>query len=372
METVQLQCGYCQKMMAINIAHLGSQVQCPHCRGVVQTPPPKPTTAPAPAPPPVTTAQTTEADSIFANPETSDDVISSNVPRRLERPPATIEEPPPIKKFEPAASPTVDAPGRQEPENDLASFKPRRVYDKSMASAIAFIFLIPYAILTTLMIIYLLFQTQNRPHPLDMMPDPAPAKDKGKRPNPGRVEYNYPLAPHQRTVLLKPIQLGDLLVNPRRLLLTKGGDLQLVLRVKNVSPNTSFAPVHQEYLRYSPSNDDETKPYTFLESKSAEMTPLFGGSWSYPQREEGESARASDYLNPKEEVTILITTEGSGLEERKQLYDKQIQTIVDSNQQEYVWRVRLCRGFVKYRGKNVSTTAVFGVEFTAAQIKHDS
>ena len=39
METVQLKCGHCKKVMAIGVEHLGGQVRCPHCKGVVQTPP---------------------------------------------------------------------------------------------------------------------------------------------------------------------------------------------------------------------------------------------------------------------------------------------------------------------------------------------
>src|SRR5436190_19461321 len=61
METVQLQCGHCQQVIAIGVEHLGGQVQCPHCQGVLQTPPPPSALSEAPTPDP--------ADPIFAGPE---------------------------------------------------------------------------------------------------------------------------------------------------------------------------------------------------------------------------------------------------------------------------------------------------------------
>lgn len=54
MQTVNFQCGHCQKLMAVGTDSLGKQVRCPHCQQVVLAP--APTTAPAaempPAPPP--------------------------------------------------------------------------------------------------------------------------------------------------------------------------------------------------------------------------------------------------------------------------------------------------------------------------------
>src|SRR5262249_13829988 len=76
METMQLQCGRCGQVMAISLEHLGSQVQCPHCQTVVQTP------AASSAPPEVKKEpkvggwlETPESESIFAAPPTSDDLF---------------------------------------------------------------------------------------------------------------------------------------------------------------------------------------------------------------------------------------------------------------------------------------------------------
>ena len=63
MQTVQFQCGHCNKLMAVGVEHLGQQVRCPHCqagrgrpgRGPRRPPtpyPPRPTPAMFPAMPP--------------------------------------------------------------------------------------------------------------------------------------------------------------------------------------------------------------------------------------------------------------------------------------------------------------------------------
>src|SRR4051794_25483870 len=81
MRTVQLQCGNCQKLMAIAEEHLGGQVQCPHCQAVVQTPKPTapapPPLAPSPTPAfvPVPSLEVPERDSIFGQPEQRDDLF---------------------------------------------------------------------------------------------------------------------------------------------------------------------------------------------------------------------------------------------------------------------------------------------------------
>jgi hypothetical protein len=37
----------------------------------------------------------------------------------------------------------------------------------------------------------------------------------------------------------------------------------------------------------------------------------------------------------------------------------------------YLWRVQVRRGFVEKKGKNVSATAVIGVEFSPSEIERD-
>ena len=70
METVQIQCGSCKRVMAVSVAHLGSQVHCPHCQAIVQTPPPRPQAADV-------RADDGDTESIFAAPEMTDDIFNS-------------------------------------------------------------------------------------------------------------------------------------------------------------------------------------------------------------------------------------------------------------------------------------------------------
>src|SRR5579864_1517155 len=84
METVQLQCGNCGKVMAISTEHLGGQVRCPHCLAVVQTPAPqKPAgemQSPPMLPPPIETA---EVESIFSPAAPTDDIFDAGPQRPL-------------------------------------------------------------------------------------------------------------------------------------------------------------------------------------------------------------------------------------------------------------------------------------------------
>src|ERR1022692_1508584 len=209
METVQLQCGHCKKVMAIGVAHLGMQVKCPHCQGLVQTPAPR---APAPPPrviePPVPNMDLNQRESIFTDQEASDAVLGESAGPKVELPPPSVSDPPP------SVETTTAQP---EPDADLTTFKRRPVYDKSVFALIALIFLIPYAIVTTLFILYLLFVQGGRGHPLDYLRDPAPEKGKGGPRTVYQPASDHPLAAHQKTTLGKAIQVGkdgDLLVTP--------------------------------------------------------------------------------------------------------------------------------------------------------------
>src|SRR5262245_58479067 len=104
METMQLQCGKCGQIMAISLEHLGSQVHCPHCQAIVQTP--------AKNEPPIVKdeparvggwLETAETESIFAPPEPSDDVFGSPPVRPL------VEIPPPKAQDEATHPDSPDA-----------------------------------------------------------------------------------------------------------------------------------------------------------------------------------------------------------------------------------------------------------------------
>ena len=347
METVQLQCGHCKKVMGIGVEHLGGQVQCPHCKGVVQTPPrsAQPEASPAPAAP-LPNMDLNQRESIFAGAEASDSVIGEDAVPKIEMPP------------EATAAPSAAAVAG-EPEADLTKFKPRPVFTKSVFAMYALIFLVPYATLTTLAILYLVFASTRRPHPFDMIPDPMRDSSKGGAKRVMMENPTNPLADHQKVALGKTIQVGkdgDLQVTPERVVLTKDGDLQLFLRAKNISKDSDFDPINEFFVKYNPQKP--TPSYTFLQSKTPNIGNVYGAYLEYRKNSKDEKGTGSTVLKPYEEVTMVLTT----------YPNSHMPEIVKGNDSQ-LWRVELRRGFVKYKGQDVSATAVIGVEFTSAQIE---
>jgi hypothetical protein len=399
METVQLQCGNCQKLMAISVEHLGNRVQCPHCQAVVQTPKPEPPPAQRPT---IPAMNLDERDSIFAGPEVTEDILGGGggAPKfepKLEpkREPARspLPFPPvPLPPEEPtesdarnggvpsAAAGAVGAPSTAVAESpadepladaELPVHTPRPIYERNLLPLLALIFLVPYSILATMFILYYLLFPQTRPHPLDMLPDPAPRqKEGGPRPISYQTLHNMPLAEHQKTPIgktIRPGKDGDLLVTPVQVRVTREGDLELVLQTRNISANSAFEPIHERYIRYQPSQEKDggiNRPYTFLESTTKTMDPLYGAYLDYRIFVKGKEEPASRYLlSPKEEELVVLKTTPT--------YRGAVADIVKSKD-SYVWRVQVRRGFVKYQKKDKSTTAVIGVEFDASQIQQAS
>src|SRR5687768_608825 len=98
-------------MMGISAAHLGSQVQCPHCQAVVQTPPPAGQlgmTGHFPAPLPI--PDRVEGESIFGQVEPGDDLFGAGEAPRIEMPPMAPTEMPPAPPPPAPYEPTVMEP----------------------------------------------------------------------------------------------------------------------------------------------------------------------------------------------------------------------------------------------------------------------
>ncbi len=348
METVQLQCGHCKQVIAIGVDHLGGQVQCPHCKGVLQTPPRDPQPA---AVAPMPNMELNQRESIFAGSESSDQVLGEPETPKVELP--SVEAP---SSADPAA----------EPHADLTQFKPRRpVFDRGVLALYGFIFLIPYAILTTLAVGYFLFMQPARPHPFDLMPDPVPDK-KGGGPRKAMIlKHDSALADHQRVALGKSIVVGkdgDLQVTVEQVRLTAEGDLKLYLRAKNISTNTAFVPMHDAFIRYVAKAGVEP-PYTFLESKSKAIENLYNPTLEFRKGTKDSDESGRDLLAPNEETTIVLTT--SSLDRTPHV------AAIAKSKDTFTWRVQLRRGFVKWREKEVSATAVIGIDFTSDQIVRD-
>jgi hypothetical protein len=356
METVQLQCGNCKQVMGISVEHLGGQVQCPHCRSVVQTPP---RTAPA-----AENRELQQRESIFGGAEPSDDLFGAGLKvRQVEMPPQPAPAQPEIMAPPPPMFSGQPAAGEEEPAEELRQFQRRPIYDRGVVQMSILIFLVPYSILTSAIIAYLIFYaTKSSSDPLQYLPDPAPAKG-----GPQRVtmqpRHDVDLSKNLRTKLKKPITIGDLTVTPEKVRLTADGDLELFLRARNEAAKVKFEPISDSWLRYDP-NKAGNEPYTFLQSESKTLSPIYGAFLRYQKSFDGKEEHAETYaIGPHEQSFMVLQT-------TRAYRDVHVAKIVKSDD-NYLWRVRVRRGFVKKNGKDVSATAVIGVEFSASEIERD-
>ena len=150
METVQLQCGSCMNTMAISSEHLGQQVQCPHCQAVVQTPPASAFGLAPSAPPPPATER---PESIFAEPEPSEDVFDE-APRTPQ-----VQMPDDNHEAEPDAVAVEEQESEEQYEEpaDLSAMRNRQASARKSGNFAPTIlmFLIPFAICCTGFLIYL-------------------------------------------------------------------------------------------------------------------------------------------------------------------------------------------------------------------------
>lgn len=378
MEPIQLQCGSCGQMMAISPEHQGAQVQCPHCKAVVQTPAaPRPLEAPSSGTLGFTgKSDADEEDSIFGQQQPTDDLFGATAAPKIQMPAIDMGPPPapvPTVSMAPAPSPphvqagtsehapglfTESPPAAASPDADLASFAPqRRVEDRSMLGPILLIFLVPYAIFTTAFIGYLLY-TWPRDNPLKYLPDSAPKGQPRLQ-----VKHDYQLDPDMKTALGQSIRVGAIEVTPMHVKQTADNDLVLVFKAKNVSSNLVFAPLDQDHLKFSKSSLDSGRPYTFVERISAgkeKLNKIYGGDLDFYRGAPGREQRFDGEIGPGEEAFVRIT---SYEEYRK----REVPNFVKAPE-KLVWRVQVRRGLVRVEGKDVPATTVIGIEFTARDI----
>lgn len=354
METVQLQCGNCKKRMAIRPEYLGGQVQCPHCKSVVQTPAPQ-KAEPASSPPEAPNLEVPERESIWLEQDTGDAVIGDSPPPRVEMP---TPDPEPESLHDPLAQ-TSPPPS----DTGLPTFKPRPVVDKGLIALMALIFLVPYAIFTTIFLLYVILFGSSRGanDPLEYLRDPAPTKGGAQKATRREPKHDLPLSARLRTTVGQPIQAGELLVTPTRIRMTDEGDLQLVMRAKNTSANTKFEPIHLSFVKFD-FNKRENKPYSFVEPKGGGSANIYGLDPRFHHDPEAKDEGVGMApLKPNEEVTITLTT-------YEQFRTPHVANLVKSNE-ECLWRVQVRRGFVRVDRKDVSATMVIGVDFTPGEIE---
>jgi phage FluMu protein Com len=363
METVQLQCGSCNKLMAISTQHLGSQVRCPHCQAVVQTPQPAEASAPLEIHAPQVEAG--EAESIFTPPAPSEDLFDAPQGPLVEMPPdagpspppnnaVTVEVPMPILHDGAArpAPPEARHGPATDGDADLAAFKrPRPPVDRGYVSLLLLIFLVPYSIMMTLFVIYLWYQLMNQAGSLELLPDPAPKKDGARQVE--RAKHDQPLTRHQLVPLGRTLRIGDMEITPRRVQRDEFGDLSLVLNAKNISNNQAFSPVHPDFVKVGKGT---TMPYTFVETKSFQR--LYGGQPPAFDRG-GNGLTTEGDLLPGQAEDVILTTFGN---------KDVVRQILDSNE-DVTWRIQVRRGLVANgAGHRISATAVIGVVFKPSDV----
>jgi hypothetical protein len=387
--------------MAVEAAHRGQAVQCPHCQHVVQVPGVA-DAAVFPGGPAFNVPAPAEGEDIFAPPEESpgDDLFGGPAPvptiempvgpplgERTEKPEskpvgwqAAPGEPAidtavtympsgqlsptgpgdgaglPSAGFSTGATATVD---HGEPPASLeAPARPARKKPKgSMVGPLMLIFLVPYSIVTTAFIGWQIYsQGQNTFDPLQQLPDPSSKPASGGA---RRIHPHSPMPTKLKTSLGQPLRLGDLEVTPVAVQLNPMGQLALHLKLRNASQDVVFNPLlPADAYRFKRISMADTGPYTYLELGAKRLYGL-GADWDkVPPRKEGEKFDGS--LQPGEEMSVVFHT--------RQDDKAEVAKAAGMAQGTLLWRVQLRRGLVAVGSKEVSATAVFGIEFAPRAI----
>jgi hypothetical protein len=205
------------------------------------------------------------------------------------------------------------------------------------------IFLIPYSLVTTVAII-LLYMKKQEPS-LEILPDPQPNPKSGgparRNPNGGqRVRIDLKVPDNLAGSLRQTIAVGDLVVVPQKVERLAGNRLRLTLSMQNRSEDVEFNPVCDQYLKIG--------SYTYLELLG-KRERIYGGQWLATRK----SLPFAGRLGPGEEMLVQLTTNPDAA---------RVKAIKPADR--LLWRLQVRRGFVQVRGKDVSATAVIGVEFS--------
>lgn len=207
METLTMQCGRCGQILAVSLENLGSQVHCPHCQAILQT-----TMEPVQESP-SHEIEPTPTESLFAPTSPADDLFGSASPKpfieissdsgqfgfsdKAQAHGASGGEFPNFvpmtrQSSEPAwqtPAPTQDSGAESLAGENVLAVSTSRQSKRSMLAPTLLIFLIPYALLSTAVIIYLLVQqaklvegqkTPSDPRPKDGQRQPLQDKHKTK------------------------------------------------------------------------------------------------------------------------------------------------------------------------------------------------
>jgi hypothetical protein len=240
--------------------------------------------------------------------------------------------------------------------------------------------LISYSVLATIMIVVLYHRGKSQAHPLEMLPDLGGDNTGAKRRTTvyDRIQPDIALPAKLRVGLGQTLRVGDLEVTPLRVEQTKirflnpgGGtdtprnaSLVLHLEMRNISQDVWFKPTDPEFLRAWDPSRGTGMPYTFLEMGNRRV---YGGPirWTAdnpPGKRADvyiEGANHNRELGPNESMKTLVCTHP----------DLRATEHVQTHQGRFLWRVQVRRGLVQVKDREVSATAVIGVEFSKGEIQ---
>ncbi|MBM4068901.1 MAG: hypothetical protein FJ271_08140 [Planctomycetes bacterium] len=369
MQIVNFQCGKCGKLMGVSSEHLGTQVHCPHCQEIVETPQPAP--KPDSTEVRVEIPDSKEQESIVTHPEDEqgDDRFGGPTRPLVELPPESVAKQPdyPAQSdhaLHRTASPFDQAPSASLPETietpsdqdspgigTLPEPTVSRSARSSMLGPTLLVLLIPYSLLTTAYIIWSMFNTHDA---FDAM------RDTGKDGVPKRVHPDRPLPGKLKTSLRHSIRVGELEIQPLKVEFNREGDLVLLLKMSNMSTDQAFSPIDHSYLFYAETSRKTPRPYSYLDAGTAGK--LQGGYLRYLQQPSDKHEDPNNgVIRPGQDVYAEITT----LDKYR---DTKVKSVLQSGG-PLLWRVHVRRGIVVLGGRDVSATAVIGVQFLPSAVE---
>ncbi|MBY0524133.1 MAG: hypothetical protein K2R98_12080 [Gemmataceae bacterium] len=252
-----------------------------------------------------------------------------------------------------------------------------------------------FALLMMLLAIKYAVAFYNAPRsPMEQLPDTGdPKASKANVQVYRRIVPTSELPPNLITELGKPIKIGDLEVTPKKVEQkrvtfrnrlddpnspTAQRDTQeeesLVLHLDftNVSKGTQFRPTDAafDYQWRDRTDSENIMPYTFLTVNGIR----YCGAFPRLRKDDRLNSAGNDnlrisyiegqeqdrkILKPGESSSTVIVTEPKD----------PVTTMLRAHKGKLLWRVHLRRGLVKHDDKDVSATAVIGVEFDKEQIQ---
>jgi hypothetical protein len=207
------------------------------------------------------------------------------------------------------------------------------------------IFLIPYSIVATIAVVRLYMWGQQPS--LEVLPDPEKSGGPERR-----VKTDLEVPAKLRVRLRHTIRVGDIEAAPQKVEWLGDGSLRLTLAIRNVSTDIDFNPLAKTFVEWQRNVPKARKPYTYLEVGPKKR--LFGSTWQTMDGGEPYGIR----LTPGQQLTAQLTTDQGAMRQKE----------LQKTPGPLLWRVQVRRGFVQYKGRDVSTTTVVGIEFDPKEI----